>query len=199
MAKLHTSPEAAQLQVLLLEMKHLQWQSQNWARRDLETGYVLHLVDKARNTLNSYALLPSGDLIDLSPDLSKDPATPNKLSASKEHVETTLERLANKARTDSGRDSRDALFTLLVALHTAAAARARGDLPEKLAELRDTQEEARYSILRSGARVSADEALIRNAVARLALYYQGGIKPAQLAQLLYNLSGLVSLPLIAAK
>jgi len=34
---------------------------------------------------------------------------------------------------------------------------------------------------------------------RLALYYKGGIKPGQIAQLLYNLSGLVSLPIIAAK
>jgi hypothetical protein len=33
----------------------------------------------------------------------------------------------------------------------------------------------------------------------LALYYQGGIKTSQIAQLLYNLSGLVSLPVIATK
>jgi len=88
---------------------------------------------------------------------------------------------------------------LLRALHEAAAARAQYGLPRQLADLRDTQEEARYSILRSATRVESSQELIQSATSRLALYYQGGIKPAQVAQLLYNLSGLVTLPIIATK
>ena len=179
LAKLATSPQADQLKLLLLEMKHLQWVAQNEARRDLEKGTVIALADAARFKLATF-----------------------KLTDSTEPIEVTLETLATKARTDSGSagvDARRELGSLLLALHEAAAARAQGDLPQRLFELRDTLEEARYSILQSGARVSGAEALIQNAVARLALYYQGGIKPAQIAQLLYNLSGMVSLPLIATK
>ncbi len=45
----------------------------------------------------------------------------------------------------------------------------------------------------------AYEQILNGAATRLALYYKGGIKPGQIAQLLYNLSGLVSLPVLAAK
>jgi hypothetical protein len=180
LAKLNTSPEADELKLLSLELQHLQWIAQNSARRDLEAGDVMALVAAARTKFSSA-----------------------QLANSTESIEITLDRLATAARTDSSEDkrieARKTLFMLLIALHEATAARAEADLPEKLAELRDTQEEARYSILTSSAHVQSSEVEIQNAVARLALYYQGGIKPAQLAQLLYNLSGLVSLPTIAAK
>jgi hypothetical protein len=179
LAKLNSPVEADELRLLRLEMQHLQWIAQNSARGEFEAGFVIDLVDAARNKLRV-----------------------TNLTASSERVETTLEKLAETARSGAEADrfpARQRLRVLLIALHEAAAARAQFDLPKKLAELRDTQEEARYSILRSAARVESSQELIQSATSRLALYYQGGIKPAQVAQLLYNLSGLITLPIIATK
>jgi hypothetical protein len=177
---LNTSAEAVQLRLLGLEVQHLQWVAQNSARGELEAGLVIGLADAARSKLRALGLTASSD----------------------ERVETTLENFAAKARTGSDAEraeARERLSRLLNGLHEAAAARSQGDLPKALAELRDTQEEARYSILRSAVRVSTSEELLRSSAGRIALYYQGGIKTAQVAQFLYNLSGLVTLPIIAAK
>jgi hypothetical protein len=183
LAKLNSPVEADELRLLRLEMQHLQWIAQNSARGEFEAGFVIDLVDAARNKLVG------------------GPRDEN-LTASSERVEATLEKLAETARSGAEADrfpARQRLRLLLIALHEAAAARAQFDLPKRLAELRDTQEEARYSILRSAARVESSQELIQSATSRLALYYQGGIKPAQVAQLLYNLSGLITLPIIATK
>ena len=104
--------------------------------------------------------------------------------------------------TDTLRNSltdRDRLGTLLLGLHEAAAAVVTNTLPEKLAALRRTQETWRLSIQSSSGAALAYEQILNGAATRLALYYKGGIKPGQIAQLLYNLSGLVSLPVLAAK
>jgi hypothetical protein len=176
---LNTSAEAVQLRLLGLEVQHLQWVAQNSARGEFEAGLVIGLADAARSKLDALGL-----------------------TASSERIETTLESFAAKARTGSEAERAEArkrLSLLLNALHEAAAARSQGDLPRGLAELRDTQEEARYSILSSAARVGASEELLRSAAGRLALYYQGGIKTSQVAQFLYSLTGLATLPIIAAK
>lgn len=181
LSKLSQTPEADELRMLRLEIEHLNWIAQNAARRELEAGYVLKLIERVQERLK--------------PPFLVDPST--------DRVETTLTKLAMEARTGASEDARklarDRLFSLLWALHQAAAARAQGGLPKELAELRDTQQEWRYSILRSASRVESTEQAMLQAAIRLQLYYRGGIKPAQLAQLLYNLSGLVSLPVIAAK
>ena len=83
--------------------------------------------------------------------------------------------------------------------YDVAAMEAQGTLPENLGDLRAAQEENRYSIQQSAAQVAGAETHIQNMTSLLALYYQGGIKTSQIAQLVYNLSGLVSLPVIAAK
>jgi hypothetical protein len=180
LATLQRPREAEGLRLLRLEMQHLQWTGQNAARQELETASVLGLVESARNKLRVTGLAGSGD-----------------------RISSTFEGLAEQARTAASENdrvaARDRLFLLLIALHEAAAARSQFNLPRVLGELRDTQEEWRYSTLKSAARVQAAEQAIRDSATRLALYYKGGIKPAQIAQLLYNLSGLVSLPIIAAK
>lgn len=177
---LNAAKKATELHLLNLEVQHLQWTAQNSSRENAESTLVLALVDAARNKL----------------------AKAN-LTASDEPIDTTLERLAQTAANGGDLKSRTAaradLSILLVALHEAAAARAQTGLPKQLADLRETREVYRYSILRSAEQVKTTEALIQGAASRLALYYKGGIKPAQLAQLLYNLSGLVSLPVIASK
>lgn len=183
---LDAAQKTTELHLLNLEVQHLQWTAQNSSREKAESAVVLALVDSARNKL----------------------ARAN-LSNSEEPIETTLERLAQTAagkgekaaeKEEPARtEARNKLSILLVALHEAAAARSQAGLPKQLADLRDTREVYRYSILRSAEQVKATEALIQGAATQLALYYKGGIKPAQLAQLLYNLSGLVSLPVIASK
>jgi hypothetical protein len=107
-----------------------------------------------------------------------------------DRVEDTLRNsLTDRAR----------LGTLLYGLHEAAAAVVTNTLPGKLAALRRTQEIWRLSIQSSSGAAMAYEQILNGAATRLALYYKGGIKPGQIAQLLYNLSGLVSLPVLAAK
>lgn len=84
-------------------------------------------------------------------------------------------------------------------LHTVAAIAMRNELPANLAKLRDTQETLRHAIRQDAATARSHEQLLLASSQRLAMYYKGGIKPGQLAQLLYSISGLVSLPIIAAK
>jgi hypothetical protein len=170
--------EIEQLKLLHLEAEQLKWIGANEARRKLEAGAVLSVLEEARNKAQS---------------IDQD-----------ERVAITLTKLAETASPQSNAPSeartkaRDRLFLLLIALHEAAAVRASGTLPADLADIRDTQTEWRYAILR-GARARSAEQLLQSAASRIALYYKGGVKPAQIAQLLYNLSGLVSLPIIAAK
>jgi hypothetical protein len=167
------------LQLLSLELKHFQWLAQNAARQAVEDGVVLTQITRAENKINTLSATDRA-----------------------RNIQDTLEDLARRARegpNDDARDARGQLQMLLIALHEASAAQAQGDLPVKLARLRETQEQDRYSILRSGVKVQGAESQLQNVTALIALYYQGGIKPTQVAQFLYNISGLVSLPYIAAK
>lgn len=95
--------------------------------------------------------------------------------------------------------NRDKLFFQLQALHIATSVSVRGVLPEDLAKLRATQDEWRRSVHQNAAVAKNYEQVILASAQRLALYYKGGLKPGQIAQLLYNLSGFVSLPILAAK
>ena len=111
------------------------------------------------------------------------------VSGSSSNIETTI-----RAEKD-----RDKLFFQLQALHIAVSVSARNTLPNLLAELRSSQEEWRGSVCENSTVAKNYEQIVLAAAQRLALYYKGGIKPGQIAQLLYNLSGLVSLPILAAK
>jgi len=109
-----------------------------------------------------------------------------------ELIETTLSTLTRIP-------DRDQLTLLAMGLHEAAAAAAQNAAACRLAALRASDEERRYSIRTSAIHASTYDETIQAALGRLALYYKAGIKPAELAQFIFNLAGAVSLPVIAAK
>ena len=107
-------------------------------------------------------------------------------------IETTLMNL----QTSSGRGD---LEFALYALHYAAAVAAQQETSADLASLRKSLEERRYSIQRSAVNAGTYEQTARAAADRLALYWQSGLKPKDLAELLYHVSAAASLPILAAK
>lgn len=111
---------------------------------------------------------------------------------SDEPIETTLKNL----RANNGRDR---LELALYALHYAAAVAAQQETSADLTSLRKSLEERRYSIQRSSVNAATYEEAVRAAADRLTLYWQSGLKPKDLAELLYHVSTAASLPIIAAK
>ena len=109
-----------------------------------------------------------------------------------ESIETTLGNLKTPG-------SRDRLEFALYALHYAAAMAAQQETSADLAALRESLEERRYSIQRSAINAATYEQTVRAAADRLTLYWQSGIKPKDLAELLYHVSAAASLPIVAAK
>ena len=71
-------------------------------------------------------------------------------------------------------------------LHGVAALAARSNTPVKLAELRQAHELHRFSIRKSLVVARGYELLIRTGTDRLSRYYAGGLKPQQIAQLVYS-------------
>jgi hypothetical protein len=84
-------------------------------------------------------------------------------------------------------------------LFQAAAVQTRGATPEYLAELRRSQEQQRYSIVQSSLEAQAYETLVEAGVRRLAMLHAGGIKPAEIAQLVYQAGELTGVGVIAVK
>jgi hypothetical protein len=109
-----------------------------------------------------------------------------------ENIEATLERLQRSA-------DRDPLEFALFALHYAAAVAAQQETSADLAALRKDLEDRRYSIQRSAVSAGTYEQTARAAAARLSNYWKAGLKPQDLADLLYHISTAASLPIIAAK
>lgn len=85
------------------------------------------------------------------------------------------------------------------ALFQAAAVQDRGNTPELFAELRRAQEQQRYSIVASSLEARAYETLVNTGVRRLAMLHAGGIKPEQVAQLIYQAGQLTGVSVIAFK
>lgn len=75
-----------------------------------------------------------------------------------------------------------------LALLELGALIARGETPDKLAELRLAQEAHAYSIRKSAIRARAYELTVTAGVKRLALYHQGGLKPEVIAEFIHALS-----------
>jgi len=71
-------------------------------------------------------------------------------------------------------------------LHNVTALVARGNTPFKLAQLRQAHEEHRFSIRKSLVVARGYELVMRTGTDRLSRYYAGGLKPEQIAQLVYS-------------
>jgi len=94
---------------------------------------------------------------------------------------------------------RDMVADVPRALYTLAALIARGDTPDKLAELRFAQELHAYSIRKSAVRARAYELTVSTGAQRLALFHKGGIKPTDVAELVFAASNVALTPAILAR
>jgi hypothetical protein len=92
---------------------------------------------------------------------------------------------------------RDELKDKILALHIAAAISSRGEIPRKLAALREAREEHAYSIRKSGVMARAYQLTVSGGVKRLALYHKGGIKPSKIAELVHT-AATVAIPFVIA-
>ncbi len=153
----------------------------------------LNMLSIEINQLNQFGILAARQALESDEILKLITECEGRLAnagvSDSEEVEATL-----KATKD-----REKLYFQLDTLHMAVAASIQNTLPVRLADLRATQQEWRRSVRESASIGRNYEQIILASAQRLALYYKGGIKPGQIAQLLYNLSGLVSLPVLAAK
>ncbi len=96
-----------------------------------------------------------------------------------ELIEVTLDRLAS---------SPNQLERAVRALYACGSLAAEGALPQRLLKLRLAQLEHVRSIRISAANARIYESVLGGGVERLALFYQGGIKPEALAQIIQALS-----------
>ena len=94
---------------------------------------------------------------------------------------------------------RDELTAKLFSLHLAAAISARGEIPRKLAALREAREDHAYSIRKSGVMARAYQLTVSGGVKRLALYHKGGIKPSKIAELVHAAATVAIPPVLAGK
>jgi tetratricopeptide (TPR) repeat protein len=84
-------------------------------------------------------------------------------------------------------------------LFIVAALIARGSTPTKLAEIRFAQELHAFSIRKSAVRARAYELTVSTGAQRLALFHQGGIKPTDVAELVFAASNIAITPAILAR
>ena len=96
-----------------------------------------------------------------------------------EYIDETLDRLAG---------SRDDLEKAIRSLYACGSLAAEGMLPGRLLTLRLAQVDHLRSIQLSAANAKVYEAVLGGGMERLALFYQGGIKPEALAGLMQSLS-----------
>ncbi len=109
---------------------------------------------------------------------------------SKTRIEDTLRERAAGGGADAKEKVEDALQVLLL----AAAISAAQDSSERIWGMREALETRRWEIRRAGIYNGSYEATLVAASQRLAAYYSAGVKPSQLAQLLYQLGNAFAIP-----
>ncbi|MCU1265567.1 MAG: hypothetical protein JWM21_1885 [Acidobacteria bacterium] len=132
----------------------------------------------------------------LSDDLNALDSASHGMSAKK--LEDELRLIVIHRQRDMIR-TRDMVADVPRALYTLAALIARGDTPDKLAELRLAQELHGYSIRKSAVRARAYELTVSTGAQRLALFHKGGIKPTDVAELVFAASNVALTPAILAR
>ena len=114
---------------------------------------------------------------------------------SPDQVETSLSNpaAANKTLLDYKNERR----AMIYALYLASAGAAVNQTPFAVQNLRESLAQRRSAIRRDAVYNGAYEVALRAAGQRLSAYYAAGVKPTQIAGLLYYLAGIVSLPKLA--
>ncbi|MDQ2945516.1 MAG: hypothetical protein M3Y27_06165 [Acidobacteriota bacterium] len=93
--------------------------------------------------------------------------------------------------------SRTDRINAITSLHIATAGAVANQTPFGVQALRESLAERRYALRRDAIYNGAYETALQAAGQRLAAYYGAGVKPTQVAALLYYLSGIVTLPKLA--
>jgi len=168
-ASLRPPQEQIDLQLLALEQDHLKTIALIRATERAELGIVLNRVETALNRIASAGVMQSTN-----------------------RVENTLRQTVQA-------HDRERLRRLLDALYESASAVAQEDAAGRIAELRLSDEERRYSIKRSATNSSTYDQTIQAASQRLNLYWKSGIKPTELAQLILYVASTSGVSAIAVK
>jgi hypothetical protein len=167
------SQEELMLSVLAAETDSLKERIAIRVREDLESGDVVALIVATKQKMEKI-------------DDCVLPCAAQKLSQSKRLISDSLAEGDLQRKED-----------LLNVLYQAAAIAAQNQTPTDIAVIRDSIAWRRFEIRRTAIYNGAYEQALQVASQRLSAYYATGIKPSQIAQLLYYLSGIVSLPSLA--
>jgi hypothetical protein len=180
---LRPDPLQTELELLAVEEEHLNRLGMIRARQRLEVGDLSRLL---KVTQQRVAMVTGG---------AEDAEIEDALRAMVRVAQD--EQAGQPAQTEEQRRQR--LEFALFVLHGAAALAAQHQTAADFARLRRSLEERRYSIRRSAVAAGTYEATVRAASERLALYWKSGLKPKDVSDFLFHLSGAVSLPIIAAR
>lgn len=160
------------LELLKIETDRLNQRAKIYARFHLDAGRVKKAIDNARKYLGG-ALSESAAIEDTVTKLSDSPTG--------EMGDARVARLKN-------------LDKILTGLHYATRAFAEADLSVNLCSIREGALDRQSDLRRQAAVVSAKEQAVNEGLQRLGLYYKSGIKPSELANLLFSLAGAGALP-----
>lgn len=171
--------EQLDLSLILIEQERLKRQGLIYARYHLDAAGVLEKLDLAQRLFCG-----------VDPRTSKPrPMESCDVFRSTETIDATLAKETDPER----------LKNLLAGLYETAAAFSQGDLGVKLCSLREGAADRDAGILRASVTAKATEKATEEATQRLALYYKSGIKPSELAALLFSVAGGIAAPIAAAK
>jgi hypothetical protein len=167
------SQDELMLSVLAAETDSLKERIAIRARAELDTGDVLKLVEDTKFLLEDI-------------DDCVQPCNAHKLAQSDRLVSASLAEGDIQRKED-----------LLTPLYQAAAVAAQGQAPAALSVIRDSIAWRRFELRRNAIYNGAYEQALQIAGQRISAYYATGLKSSQIAQFLYYLSGIASLPAIA--
>lgn len=166
-ASLAPSRQRIQIQLLALEAEYLKTLTALRAMRELDKASVQTLIDNYRRSFNQL-----------------------KITNPNEFVEDTLSTRNGGASTEA----KYALEEVLDVLVMAAAIASYQDASERMWGTREAIEYARFQIRKNAAYNGSYESTLQAATQRLAAYYSSGLKPSQIARLIYELGTAFSLP-----
>jgi uncharacterized phage infection (PIP) family protein YhgE len=159
-------------------------------RIEMELRDLVARVKYAEESLDRQKMSLAQQEADAKLDSAKQQATGRSHADSLTAARAKLEKLTSHASAE-----REQLSTKLFVLHLAAAISARGEIPQKMAALRQEREDHAFSIRKSAVMARAYQLTVAGGVKRLALYHKGGIKPSEIAQLIHT-AATVAIPVV---
>ncbi|MBL8232615.1 MAG: hypothetical protein JNL98_29220, partial [Bryobacterales bacterium] len=161
------SPIRIQIQLLAIEAEYLKTLTAMRALRELDRQAVKELLAGYRSSRKRFQ------------------------ADGAELIENTIGKSMTAA------DPKTAIENVLDTLVQAAATAAHQDSSERMWGTREAIEYARFQIRRNAVYNGSYESTLQAATQRLAAYYSSGLKPSQIARLIYELSTAFALPYLA--